>query len=125
MVILFLKNLNGRKRGFMIIQSIKSAISGTKMCWMHDEGEDYISIMAIVPSKTQFVKDNKKSDELAKRAKAKVTEVAQRVGNNIINSGVFMGGNGNGEILATGIADIPWSLETEKKLFQSGITQLQ
>lgn len=101
-----------------------NAVSGAKVCWMRDGGGQGISVLAILPEMTHRAVDGERSKKLAARAERLAAEEAERVGT-VTSRGVFMGGNGNGEVTATGVAEMPWSPEIERRLSLSGIPQLR
>jgi hypothetical protein len=60
---------------------------------------------------------------MAERAEKMAKREAQKIGT-VLSTGVCVGGNGK-SFKATGIADMRWSPEVEKKLALSGIQQIQ
>lgn len=80
--------------------------------------------MAILGESSRLASDGARSRRLADKAETIACQEAERVGP-VVSTGVFMGGNGNGSVTATGIAEMPWTPEIERKLSSSGITQLR
>jgi hypothetical protein len=103
------------------MRNVMEAVSGIRVCWMMNKNGNRISILVICPEKKAKTYGDRK---LAARAQKMAEQEARRLGT-VIETGVFMGGDGNGCVTATGIADLLWSSETEQKVCMSGIPQLQ
>lgn len=98
-------------------------MSGAKVCWMKDDDNKSMSVLAIIPESATKISDGNRSIRLADRAKRMAFKEAKRVGR-IMSVGVFMGGNGDGSVSATGIAEIPWSKDAETRLVSSGMQRI-
>lgn len=107
-----------------MMSAFTNAVSGTKVCWMRDGDGKRVSVLAILPELTHRAKDCEYSKRLAARAEKLAAEEAGRVGP-VSSRGVFMGGDGNGEVTATGVAEMTWTPEIERRLATSGIPQLR
>jgi len=100
------------------------AVSGAKVCWMRDGDGKKVSVLAILPESTRLAAEQGRSRRLAARAEKLAATEASRIGI-IMSKGVYMGGDGNGSVTATGVAELSWSPEVEQRLVLSGIPQLQ
>lgn len=107
-----------------IISTVSNAVSGTKVCWIRDGDGRKVSVLAIIPESCQVASAGLRSKQMAERAELIAYTEAERMGP-VTSKGVFMGGNGKGSVVATGIAEIIWSPEIERRLSQSGIPQLR
>jgi hypothetical protein len=105
-----------------MMATFTQAVSGATVCWIRDEDDNKVSVMAILHGSTSEAKNA--SLKLATRAKDIASWRAGKIGH-ILSTGVFMGGDGNGSVMATGIADISLTPEVERRLIQSGIPQLR
>jgi hypothetical protein len=101
-----------------------STISKPKVYWMKDTESGRVSVLVYIQEHRQNKCDPDHSKILAARAEDLATKQARQIGL-VLSAGVLVGGNGKGVMTATGIADLPWSVEIEKKLSTSGIPQLQ
>jgi hypothetical protein len=100
-----------------MLSNIAYGISGTKVCWVRDGSA--VSIMAILPESNRMA-NREQSIRLAEKAERIAEREASRIGV-VIKTGAFMGGEGNGHIQATGVAEIPWAPDIEHKLSLVGI----
>lgn len=107
-----------------IMSTVVNAVSGTKVCWIREGDGRKVSVLAIIPESCRQASDGIRSKQMAERAERVAAQEAERVGP-VTFKGVYMGGNGNGSVMATGIAEISWSPEIERRLSQSGIPQLR
>ena len=104
--------------------AFENVLTGTRVCWMRDEHGMKASVMAIIPESNKRAADGNRSNRLADRAKKVAEREARRIGN-VMSAGVFMGGEGLGSVSAIGIADLALNPETERRLSNSGIPQVQ
>jgi hypothetical protein len=107
-----------------MMSSLSYAMSGVKLCWVRNEDESKVYVLAIIPESTRAALSASQSNRLADRAGTFARREAGRIGS-VISSGVFMGGNGDGSVFATGIADLPMTPDIERRLTESGISQLR
>jgi hypothetical protein len=107
-----------------IVSKFSNAVCGTKVFWMRDVDGRKVSVLAIIPESCRQASAGLRSKEMAERAERVASQEAGRMGP-ITSKGVFMGGNGNGSVVATGIAEMLWSPEIERRLYRSGIPQLR
>lgn len=105
------------------ISIITYVISGAKVCWFKDTDKNKVSVMAMLP-KDACQLTGIQSMRLADRAKKIAINKAKKVGE-VISTDVFMGkGDDSGSVMATGIANMHWNPEIERRLYASGIRQL-
>jgi hypothetical protein len=107
-----------------MMSSLSCTMSGVKLCWVRNEDEAKVYVLAIIPESAKSALSVSRSNKLADRANTFARREAGRMGN-VISSGVVMGGNGDGSVFATGIADLPMTPEIERRLTESGISQLR
>lgn len=106
-----------------MMASVSHAMSGATVCFVRKGNAETVSVLAILPESTKAAKDESCSKKLADRAAGMAVKEAKRIGR-VLSSGVFMGGNGNGSVFATGVADISMTPEAEKRLVASGIPRV-
>jgi len=98
-------------------------MSGATVCFVRGGNTETVSVLAILPESTKTAKDEFYAKRLADRAADMAVKEAKRIGR-ILSSGVFMGGDGNGSVFATGVADISMTPEAERQLEASGIPRV-
>jgi len=111
-----------------IISSFASkVVPERKVYWMKEKGGSKILLVAVIPEPTEWASSPDNSKKMADMAEGLVMQVAKDVARktDIVSSGVCMGGNGNGFVSATGIADVMWSPEIEMRLATSGIARVR
>ncbi len=107
-------------RGIFLVMS--QVVSGASIFWMRDASGD-ISIMARVFESQVKNASYMSSTRLAEKAQNMAVQEASRVGT-VLYSSVYMGGNGDGKVSATGVAVLSWSPDVEKKLSMNGLQQV-
>jgi hypothetical protein len=106
-----------------MLSVLADSVSGSKVYWM--KGRDgHLSVCASVSGKTEQA-EGEGSKHLAARAERLVVSGARKARLASIETGVLMGGDGNGRIVATAIADIPPMPGIESRLVGAGIAQLR
>ena len=107
-----------------MLSVLADTIVGERVYWMR-VGNDKVSIFTCLSEYTHKAQKEVVSRNLAAKAEKLAIAKATKAGFKPVTTGVIMGGNGNGEVVATGIADLPWSPEIEHRLDEVGILQIK
>jgi len=102
--------------------NLSHALRGVQVFWMREDKEQKVSVLAVVHDLSKKSRNETIAKRMASRAEKIARQEAQKIGK-VVSVGVFMGGNGQ-SFKVTGLADMNWSPEIEKKLVLSGLQQI-
>lgn len=105
-----------------MMSALSNVLFGAKVFWVRDREGRRVSVLVVVPESTRLMVGDR-SQKIAERAERLAVREACRIGP-VVSKGVFLGGDGNGSVVATGIAEMSCTPEVERRLSTCGIQQL-
>lgn len=105
-----------------MLDTFSFAVSGLRVCWLKDSSKQEVSVMAMLPKDACHL-TGIQSTKLAARAERIANNKARKIGT-VISTGVFIRKGDAGDLVATGIADMKWTPEVERRLLNSGMQKL-